>query len=475
MLALAAVSAAHAATPPEFFGLYSEGPLSATGPGAFEPERAAGARVVRLPFDWARIEPAQRSFDDGPYDALVGAAARAGVRLLPVLISTPAWASSWRPRDTARGLYPPRLPEDMAAFAAHAVRRWGRGGSFWREHPDLPALPITAWQVWNEPNIPYFWPHGPDASQYVALLRATSAAIRSADPEAEVVTAGIPDSSLGIGMEPYVQAMYDAGAKGTFDTLAIHPYAHDAAAAVAVLWRARALMNANGDDAGLRATEFGWATGGSASYLTVGEQAQATSIAATLTELAGVRESLGLRGIVYYDWQDSKPDARDLWPAHAGLLRRDGTPKPGYFAFRDTIAALVDPGPDAGQAGTPSLPRVAHASLPQVRVRHRIALSRRWRFRAELRCSLTAADDCAAEVGLQLGGIRHRSGQVVARLASTRTCRLRTGERRQITFVVPQEVRKAVRRQGWIRLKVIARAGPIARASHRVTLRARRR
>ena len=108
------------------------------------------------------------------------------------------------------------------------ARRYGPGGSFWREHPGLPRLPVQSWQVWNEPNLPVYWPSGPDAGEYVALVRATALGIRRVDPGAEIVTAGLPDSSLGVPLDEYVTAMYAAGGAGAFDVLAVNPYGEDA-------------------------------------------------------------------------------------------------------------------------------------------------------------------------------------------------------------------------------------------------------
>jgi hypothetical protein len=411
-----------------------------------------------MPFDWKQMEPVRGRFVPGHYDVLIGDAARAGMRVLPVLTAPPVWASSRTPSDTARGLYPPRDPAQMAAFAARVVSRWGRGGSFWREHPEIPYRPVTAWQIWNEPNFPFFWPHGPNAGEYTALLRAVSPAIKSADPQAEVVTAGLADSSLGIRLKPYVEAMYAAGARGSFDTLAVHPYARAPKAAVAILREARKVMNAHGDPAALRATEVGWATAGRRSSLTVGERAQARSINTTLTHLARLRRKLGLRGVVYYDLQDSTPDSRNLWPAHAGLLRLDGSRKPGWFAFRNTVAALVRTRP----------------RLPVIRVRRSVVLSRRWAFRAQLICPATATRACAARVGLRLGRLRHGGRRLLPGLAAVRSRRVAPGRRRTLTVVIPRRARRAVRRQGWVRARIVARAGSATRGSRRTTLRVRR-
>jgi hypothetical protein len=254
-------------------------------------------------------------------------------------------------------MFPPKSNAAFAAFAAAAVERYGPAGTLWQERPDLPARPITAWQVWNEPNIPNFWRSGPDAAEYVALLRAASAAIRAADPGAEVVAAGLPDSSLGVPFRDYLEQMYDAGARGLFDTLAIHPYSPSAGGLLRMAEQARDLMDRHGDRSPIWITEFGWSTGGDASPYRVSERGQMERIVATLSALVAERRALRLRGLVYFKWRDAEPppDAEgDPWPLHTGLLRSDGSAKPGWFALWHAVRVLsrtspLPPGP-AGDA-----------------------------------------------------------------------------------------------------------------------------
>ena len=52
-------------------------------------------------------------------------------------------------------------------------------------------------------------------------------AIKSRDPGAEIVTAGMPDSfqKSAIRLEPYLKSLYKGGGSSAFDTLAINSYA----------------------------------------------------------------------------------------------------------------------------------------------------------------------------------------------------------------------------------------------------------
>ena len=131
----------------------------------------------------------------------------------------------------------------MGAFAARLVRRYGPDGEFWADHPDVPKHPIRAWQVWNEPNLPVYWPDGPDPAQYVELLSAVGKAIKRADPGASVVSAGLSESRQGIPFADFVKGMFDAGAGDTIDVFALHAFAHDTAGSVGAAETARTLLS----------------------------------------------------------------------------------------------------------------------------------------------------------------------------------------------------------------------------------------
>jgi len=300
------------------------------------------AGLLRQTFDWSDIERTPSRFHFARYDALMAAAAQRGLRVLPVLFNPPGFHSAGPPRPSPRGTFPPRHPGDLGVFAKVLVRRYGPGGSFWRAHPELKPVPIRSWQVWNEPSLPVYWPTGPDPKAYTQVLAATAKAIRGVDPGATIVSAGIPQSRIGVPFARYVEGMYRAGAKGAFDALAIHPYARDTAGVIAAIVQARRIMDRHGDRSPIWVTEVGWASGGPPSDFTVGPVGQAERVRATLLALNARRRVLGLRGVVYFGLRDSPvyPGGRDFWGLHTGLLRRNGTRKPAYTAFEKSAQRL---------------------------------------------------------------------------------------------------------------------------------------
>jgi hypothetical protein len=341
-------SAATSPAPPGFVGLVSDDAFWGTDA---DPTRqrtmatiaATGARVLRHSFYWSLIERQPLRYDYHLYDSYVAAAARENLSVLPILFDPPAFRSARPATGARRGTYPPANYSDFAFFAAALVRRYGPGGEFWLRHPELPQLPIRSWQVWNEPNIRVYWPSGPNPAEYAAMLRAVGGAIKALDPGAKVVTAGLNESEPGIKLVPFLGGMYRAGAKGSFDVLALHPYAPGSDLVVAQVNRAVREMRRNGDTARTLVTELGWATGGPAQRaLMVGEAGQSALIRRTFAQLAQYRGRLRLDGVFYFNWRDTSaaPGSRDHWGLHTGLLREDGSPKPAMQAFTDVTRAI---------------------------------------------------------------------------------------------------------------------------------------
>ena len=62
-----------------------------------------------------------------------------------------------------------------------------------------------------------------------------------------------------------------------------------------------------------------------------------------LPALAAGRERLGLRGVVYFGWQDAPgvyEGGRDFFGLHTGLHYADGRPKEAYGAFVAAVREL---------------------------------------------------------------------------------------------------------------------------------------
>ena len=312
---------------PVFFGLQTH-----TAPTARDVAmmRRGGAGTMRTVFGGgiqAIPEPARW----GSYDALMAAAARERIEVLPVLMGIPGDPRRInRPRTRAERMVWGRFVRGVAA-------RYGPGGTFWKAHPELEAMPIRAYQVWNEPNLSAYWRPSTDAAGYLRLVRLTRARLRAVDPQAQIVLAGLPDSRRGTRMLDYVRAIYaQPGARTLFDVVALNPYAADAPGVLQQLNRVRALMDRRGDTmTPIWVTEIGWATGGPRSPFRTSKSGQAARIARTFRTLIAARKRLRLERLIVFGLQDRPyaPNERPWWGPRVGLFDLAGRSKPAWKTF----------------------------------------------------------------------------------------------------------------------------------------------
>jgi hypothetical protein len=343
---LGLASSAGAALPKGFVGLTSEDVFAR--PGDYREQNlsrqaSAGVRLLRQTFDWSSIERTRGNYDLSYYDDYVAATADHGIRVLPILFNAPNF---YLGRTAGRAACPPRSNAPFSAFARTLVRRYGPKGTLWRERPNVRKLPITAWQIWNEPNLEVYWCGKTNAKRYVAMLRTVGKAIKKVHRRAEIVTAGLPNSKLSsaVPLTRFIRQMYRAGARRAFDSLAINSYAKDQRELGSLLTSIRRLMNSRGDRGGrIWITEIGWGDQGLRHRFIVGARGQASRITKSFALIRKQRRRLRLRGVVYFSWRDQEPYAphfKNLWGLHTGLLDNDGTPKRAFVAFERAVRRL---------------------------------------------------------------------------------------------------------------------------------------
>ena len=205
---------------------------------------------------------------------------------------------------------------------------------------------MRVWQVWNEQNTPKYYAPKVNVRGYAKLVKATGKAIKSADPDAEVMLGGMwGPESLKEGNKPppvtiftdYMKRFYRVkGIKKAFDSLAIHPYSANISGMLNQMREARKVAKANHDKkVRLWITEIGWASGGpSDEPYVVGDNGQAQQLTKAYEKLLAKKAAFKLRGIYWYTWRDQPGgDAICAWCGHAGLRNVDGTPKPAWDAF----------------------------------------------------------------------------------------------------------------------------------------------
>jgi LysM repeat protein len=175
--------------------------------------RDAGFTWVKQSFPWREIEGAGKGhFDWSRADRVVQQANEFGLDLIARVDRQPQWAGGGYPHNG-----PPDDYQDYADFLyAMASRYKGR---------------IRAYQVWNEPNLNIagrseWGGRPPNPAEYTALLKVAHQAIKQADPNAMVISAGLsPTSRWDDQAMPdveFLKGMYAAGAKPYFDVFGAH-------------------------------------------------------------------------------------------------------------------------------------------------------------------------------------------------------------------------------------------------------------
>jgi polysaccharide biosynthesis protein PslG len=274
-------------------------------------------------FDW--------SFDDG----IAGTLAAAGLRWLPIVDYSAGWA---RARfDLLHS--PPGNPALYAAFTTALARRYGPGGSFWAEHPELPRRPVRTYEIWNEPDTPLFWSPAPSAAAYARLYAAARAAIHAVDPAAMVLVGGLTHP---VAFLPALVAA-DPALRSAIDGVAIHPYADSTAAVLHLVSRARTALRGLGLAAvPLYLTEFGWVTSPPAAHHYIPAASRPGLVRATVAALG--HTDCGLAGEILYTWVTPRGNPADPEDWY-GLEPPGGGPSADADALAQGARQARAPGP----------------------------------------------------------------------------------------------------------------------------------
>jgi hypothetical protein len=174
--------------------------------------RDAGFGWVKQNVGWRDVEGAAKGAYNWYFtDRIVGDAEERGLKVLFRVDSEPVWAVP--PRGVRSNNGPPEDSADFGDFCHTLAERY-RGR-------------VAAYQVWNEPNLAREWGGWhPDPAAYVDLLRACYVGVKTADPGAWVVSAGLAPTGTGLPQAipdtDYLIQMYEAGAASYFDVLGVN-------------------------------------------------------------------------------------------------------------------------------------------------------------------------------------------------------------------------------------------------------------
>jgi hypothetical protein len=295
--------------------------------------KAAGVHRVRINVVWFAVEPSQKgSYDAGLlalYDHLMQRLGENGIRTVFVTADTPYWASG----DPAKYIdgsgqhwnsrYKPANYNDLADYMVFLLERYRSTGPH-------------AFEIWNEQDVSYFWPSGPNAADYLNMLRAVYLAIKAADTNALVLNGGVTDNSTGIS---FLSSLYAAGGKPYFDVWSQHIYRRTPQYET-VVQTVRDIMVANGDSAKkIWITEAGWPT-----YTNNPTDPSAVSFARQAHYLNSLFTRLAAYPYVAEaHWYTSRSYDESVKEGSFGLALPDFTRKPSFYAFSNWVSQASQP------------------------------------------------------------------------------------------------------------------------------------
>jgi hypothetical protein len=331
---------------------------------------AAKVRSDRFPLVWNHVQPTKNSFDWSGTDVFVGSLAAAGIRPTPFVWGAPTWAG------TGGLKRPPVSAASRTAwqnFLKAAVARYKPGGTYWGTpyHQQFGSaatpLPITSWQIWNEVNLKFSYPgatYQQKAQKYGALVQVSHDAIKSRDPKAQIVLAGITTQKDPNAFK-FLTSFYNVRhIKDSFDVAAQHPYGSNDTQIKTAIQKFRSVMGSHGDKATpLWITEFAWGSGPPDGIgVNKGLAGQATALTNSYRMFLNNRTAWNLQRVFWYLFRDPESGGGCSFCGTAGLLKYNRDPKPALNAF--TAFTTETTPPQASITGGPPAGSLTHDKTP---------------------------------------------------------------------------------------------------------------
>lgn len=297
--------------------------------------KALGLEWTRVDVHWDRHELSEGYYRLAELDQLVADLELQKLKSLIYVVGSAAHATSAPRGSKTPDQYPPKNPNLYADMMGKMVSRYPY---------------ISAWQIWNEPNIPSYWRPNEDAKAYGHLLLTTVQHVRSRVPNAQLVMGGMAYySQMPVKGGLMLEELGRLGVAQLNITAAYHPYTHypegNEPGKHDFLVHSQQLNSLiRSGDMPIWATEWGWSSykGPKEHQAIIGDQGQADFV---LRRLA-LMTALDYDKIFLFSLSDldSRASARDQ---HYGLLDLQGNPKPVYYAlkrFLETTGARLIPG-----------------------------------------------------------------------------------------------------------------------------------
>lgn len=303
----------------------------------YEPLGRLGVKWARVQTGWCRCETTKGQYDFAWLDKIVDSLSNVGIQ-------------PWFNVSYGNRIYSPNAVNEFAVgwtpiHTEETRQAWVR---FVRALAEHFRDRIRHWEIWNEPNIDYFWkPEKPSPAGYVELLKLTAPKIRDSVPKAVLIGGGLASPEYA-----FLQGCMDQGMGELVDCVSIHPYrlmpeanyANEVRQMRDLLKRHKASLELWQGECGCPSTPDG--IGALAQYPWNESRQSRWLLRRFLNDLR-----LNVKHTSWYNAADQMkysvaatgaPEAGKADRLNFGLLRVPGyTPKPSYFAYQN-LCALFD-------------------------------------------------------------------------------------------------------------------------------------
>ena len=321
-LMLGTAGTAAAATTPFAFGFNDNGVAQGVVTPAQDAllESEGGATVERIGVDWQSLEPQPGKYNFSFYDALYAALIARGIHPLWTPMFAPSWASGVACNTAIQTChYPPD--------AAHYANYGGLAAYLATRYPQSAGI-----EVWNEPNLDFFWQPAPDPAAYTQLLQKTYTMVKKYAPNMPVVMGGLSDVNSSdpnnINLGRFLYDIYIDGGRNYTDAINVHPYplpGNDMTQFTNAMWTTRYVRDYFGDNnRPIWVTEVGVSTNGAQ----VTPQQQASDLTYLYNTLAGQSD---VKMILIHTLVD--PPNTSLFESGFGIVNPNLTPSPAFCAL----------------------------------------------------------------------------------------------------------------------------------------------
>ncbi len=174
--------------------------------------QSLGTSWVKQVIYWRDFEPVEGQIDFATLDNIVDTVHNAGLNLMLTITAAPEWA-----RTSVNENGPSDDFNKYATFVSALASRY--------------ASKVQAYQIWNEPNLRREWnstSQAIGAASYIQLLSTAYTAIKTADPNAIVVSAGLSPTGFNDGVNAvndrqFLTDLYAVGLASVSDAIGAHP------------------------------------------------------------------------------------------------------------------------------------------------------------------------------------------------------------------------------------------------------------